>query len=231
MIEKFKHSISRLLLFFRKRALTRKKKIKFGPNSSFSRNTIFEGNNYLSSNATLIDCKIGFASYLGIESTFCNAQIGRYTSIGPYVKCIMGNHPTNTFVSTHPAFFSTRMQSGFAFVTENLFEEFAPPIEKGSPYTIEIGNDVWIGARVTIIDGVKIGDGAIIASGALVNKDVAAYAIVGGVPAKEIKKRFDEQSIEFLLQLKWWNKGFDWIKKHAPHFSNIENLKSQNFDD
>ncbi|MEL6926725.1 MAG: CatB-related O-acetyltransferase [Bacteroidota bacterium] len=69
-----------------------------------------------------------------------------------------------------------------------------------------IGNDVWIGHRATIMPGVTIGDGAIIAMGSVVTRDVPPYTIVGGNPAKEIRKRFSEAQIESLLQLKWW----DW---------------------
>ena len=69
-----------------------------------------------------------------------------------------------------------------------------------------IGNDVWIGYGATIMPGVTIGDGAIIATKSVVTKDVAPYAIVGGNPAKEIRKRFSEDKIEALLKLAWW----DW---------------------
>lgn len=68
-----------------------------------------------------------------------------------------------------------------------------------------IGNDVWIGNSATIMHGVKIGDGAIIGTNALVSKDVEPYTIVGGNPAKPIRKRFDQQTIDFLLELAWWN--------------------------
>jgi acetyltransferase-like isoleucine patch superfamily enzyme len=70
---------------------------------------------------------------------------------------------------------------------------------------IEIGNDVWIGARVIILDGVKIGTGAIIASGAIVTRDVPPYSVVGGVPAKIIKYRASENDIAFWQQSEWWN--------------------------
>ncbi len=69
-----------------------------------------------------------------------------------------------------------------------------------------IGNDVWIGANATIMPGVKVGDGAIIATNATVTKDVAPYAVVGGNPAREIKKRFSEEKIEELMEMCWW----DW---------------------
>ncbi len=68
-----------------------------------------------------------------------------------------------------------------------------------------VGNDVWIGSEAMIMPGVTIGDGAVIGSRALVTKDVAPYAIVGGNPAKLIKKRFTENEIEILLEIKWWN--------------------------
>ncbi len=75
---------------------------------------------------------------------------------------------------------------------------------------IVIGNDVWIGYEAVILSGVTIGDGAIIGARAVVTKDVAPYSIVGGVPAKEIRKRYDPQTIERLIQLKWW----DWPEKN-----------------
>lgn len=83
-----------------------------------------------------------------------------------------------------------------------------------------IGNDVWIGHDATIMPGVHIGDGAIIATKAVVTKDVAPYTIVGGNPAKPIKKRFSEAAISKLLQLKWWDWGLEKITK------NVEKLTS-----
>lgn len=78
-----------------------------------------------------------------------------------------------------------------------------------------IGNDVWIGYNATIMPGVQVGDGAIIAANATVTKDVAPYAIVGGNPAREVKKRFSETDIQALLELQWWDWDIEKITQHV----------------
>ena len=83
-----------------------------------------------------------------------------------------------------------------------------------------IGNDVWIGYDVTIMPGVKIGDGAIIGSKSVVTKDVAPYSIVGGNPAKEIRKRFTDEQINYLLDLQWWNWPVDEISAKLELLTN-----------
>ena len=84
---------------------------------------------------------------------------------------------------------------------------------------IVIGNDVWIGYEAVIMAGVHIGDGAIIAARAVVTKDVPPYTIVGGTPAKEIRKRFDAEVIQQLLLLKWWNWSTDKIRQCLPYIA------------
>lgn len=87
---------------------------------------------------------------------------------------------------------------------------------------IVIGNDVWIGYEAVILAGVTIGDGAVIGTHAVVTKDVPPYTIVGGIPAKPIKKRFPQETIDALLKIKWW----DWDKKHIAQ--QISHLQSGN---
>ena len=85
---------------------------------------------------------------------------------------------------------------------------------------IVIGNDVWIGYEATILSGVTIGDGAIIGAKAVVTKDVPAYSVVGGVPAKEIKRRFDANTIQKLQQIKWWDWPYEKIQRAIPYLKN-----------
>lgn len=85
---------------------------------------------------------------------------------------------------------------------------------------IVVGNDVWIGYEAIILSGVTIGDGAIIGTRAVVTKDVPPYTIVGGVPAKQIRKRFSEETINSLLKMKWW----DWSKEKIAE--NIKGIQS-----
>ena len=96
---------------------------------------------------------------------------------------------------------------------------------------IVIGNDVWIGYEAVIMAGVHIGNGAIIATRAVVTKDVPPYTIVGGIPAKPIRKRFTNDTIQKLEALKWWDWSYEKIKQSLPYLLNrdIENLSKQKF--
>jgi virginiamycin A acetyltransferase len=140
--------------------------------------------------------------------------IGKFCMIASGVTFIMNgaNHLTNAFTTFPFAIFG----NGW----ENAMEGKSYP-QKGN---IIIGNDVWIGYNATIMAGVTIGDGAIIATNATVIKDVAPYSIVGGNPAHEIKKRFSEDTISKLLDLKWWDWPIDKITK------NLKNLTDSKID-
>ncbi len=89
----------------------------------------------------------------------------------------------------------------------------------------KIGSDVWIGIDVTLIGGVEIGDGAVVLTKAVVTKDVPPYAIVGGVPARIIGYRYDEETIKFLQNIKWWDMSPEWLKRNANLLCDIEALK------
>lgn len=196
-----------------------KRKCSFG-RMAFINGSSFEGNNYIGVRTKFIKSSLGYSSYIGNETQLSQTDVGRFTSIGSNVKLICGTHPTEVFVSTHPAFYSPQNTFKQTFAKEKIFEEHKTINHKVGKRCI-IGNDVWICDNVLILEGVSIGDGAIIAAGSVVVKDVEPYSIIGGVPAKIIKKRFDEKTIDFLLQIKWWNKDEKWLSNNWKYFSNI----------
>ena len=196
------------------------KKCRVSFYSYLNSKTIFEGNNKICENSVVSSSYLGFASYLGANCSLGNCIIGRYCSIGSNVKLISSLHPTSIFVSTHPAFFSKAKQAGFTYVDKNLFDEHKY-VDRKKHISVIIGNDVWIGNNVTILGGIRINDGAIIATGAVVSKDVKPFEIVGGVPAKHIKFRFNSEEIFFLNKIKWWNKSENWIRENVDLFKDI----------
>jgi acetyltransferase-like isoleucine patch superfamily enzyme len=221
-------SILKKLLFhwrlFHIKFNNRNKKIIFHSNSKPDKNSYFAGHNAIGVNTILKNSFIGFGSYIGRNNEFSSIKIGKFCSIGSFIINTEGRHPVKDFVSTHPCFFSKGKAAGFTFVCDNKFKELKYSEEN---YLVTVGNDVWIGDRVTILDGVKIGDGAIIGSNALVTKDVEPYTINTGVPSKTIRKRFKEEDIILLLDLKWWDKDLSWIKDRADLFENIGHLKNK----
>ena len=128
-----------------------------------------------------------------------NVSVGRYCSIAKHVDIGLTNHPIE-WLTTNQRVYLPNCNGWCDFTGRRLH---CKVLSESDPHT-EIGNDVWIGDRAFIMAGVRIGDGAVVAAGAVVTKDVPPYAVVGGVPARIIKYRFDQPIIEKLLELKWW---------------------------
>lgn len=190
--------------------------------------TVFGGMNVIQRNTRLFNSHMGYGSYIAGNSYLNNVHIGKFCSIGSKVENSFAVHPSRDFVSTHPVFYSTKKQAGFTFVQENSFQEHKYIQEGGRSYMAVIGNDVWIGSHVLIMPGVRIGDGAILATGSVVTSDVEPYTIVGGVPAKPIRKRFSEEQIAFLQTFRWWDQSPSWLAEHAAQFQHIDHLMAAN---
>lgn len=188
----------------------------------------FEGYNKIGHGSVVLDSDIGLGSYMSwvrVQS----ARIGKYCSIGPGVRIGgLGRHPTD-WISTSPSFYSNLNQNGLSFSSSTVYEELS---------NVLVGNDVWIGARAMVLDGVTIGNGAIIAAGSVVVKDVKPYEIVGGVPAKHIRYRCSSEVICRLESLNWWDWTYDELHENSQFFrmpidigvDNLERFKNGAFE-
>ncbi|MFT4684241.1 MAG: acetyltransferase-like isoleucine patch superfamily enzyme [Flavobacteriaceae bacterium] len=168
----------------------------------FKRNSKISKSSKIYAFSRITNAVIGNYSYISYSCTINNCEIGNFCSIASGVKIGLGKHPVN-FISTSPIFYSPKNPLMHVLTKISKFSEN----EK-----VVIGNDVWIGTNVTVLDGVKIGNGAIIGANSIVTKDVKPFTIVGGVPAKFIKTRFSENSIEIIEKSKWWNLPIEFFR-------------------
>ena len=157
--------------------------------------------------------KIGRYSYIGNNSFVTDTDIGSFTSIS--TDCYIGGtaHPLD-WVSTSPVFhkWENIMKKNFAWHEFPIFNRTV------------IGNDVWIGNRVMIKAGVKIGNGAVVGMGSVVTKDIGEYEIWAGNPARFIRKRFDDETVQKLATLQWWDWSDNELSKTAEIFNSPQQL-------
>ena len=157
---------------------------------------------------------IGAHTFIGDNPDFEGVQsIGMYCAIAGDVIVGKAEHPTE-FLSVHNAFYAVGGTTSFSRERREYFERNKRLVmnakakhrtEGRADQAVVIGNDVWIGARVVMRRGVTIGDGAIVGAGSVVTRDIPPYAIAAGVPARVIKTRFSEPTVERLLRVQWWN--------------------------
>ena len=157
-------------------------------------------NCYESENVEIGDFSYG---YPDIQQYGGKLKIGKFCSFAPNVKIMLGGEHRTDWCTTYP--FNALMPE-FSYIDGH-------PFSKGD---ITIGNDVWIGSDVTILSGVTIGDGSVIAANACVTQNVEPYTIVGGIPAKPIKKRFCDEEIKRLLRIRWWDWKWEEIWQVIP---------------
>ena len=164
--------------------------------------------------AKVFDTKISAYSYVGPRSILVHTDIGKFCSIANDCSIGLAVHSL-TNISTSPIFTSKKNGTGSTWTNLNLIDEYRRTI---------LGNDVWIGTKVIIMGGVKIGNGVIIGAGSIVTKDIPDYAIAVGIPAKVIKCRFENTTIEKLSEIKWWNWKDEKLKE------NIKIFQKRNFN-
>ncbi len=142
---------------------------------------------------------VGSYSWSPLDSSI---TIGRFCSIARGLNIIGGRHPIEALTTSSVMY--DRHFSIVNFIEDEFGYVHPKNPNKQKPFSVKIGNDVWIGANVTLPRNVNIGNGAVIAANSIVTKDVLPYTIIGGNPAKLIKYRFDSETIQRLLASKWW---------------------------
>lgn len=162
---------------------------------------------------TVDGTKIGKYTYISDHTLISSADIGAFCSISSYCHIGGAAHPLN-FVSTSPVFVAGH-NAFDVNIAEHKFEAYQRTF---------IGNDVWIGTHCLIKSGIHIANGAVIGMGSVVVKDVGPYEVWAGNPARFIKKRFDDTTIEKLLGIEWWKFPDKKLKKYGKYLSSPEKL-------
>jgi acetyltransferase-like isoleucine patch superfamily enzyme len=165
--------------------------------------------------ASLQNARLGSFSYAAARALIINTDVGPFCSIAGDVVIGLAAHPTN-MVSTSPVFYDPTQPLPRFFTRERTFAETSP--------RTQIGADVWIGQSALVRAGVIIGTGAVIGAGAVVTRDVAPFAIVAGVPARQLRKRFDEETCRQLLESRWWESTPSRLESLARHFKDPDSL-------
>ncbi|MBI1354626.1 MAG: chloramphenicol acetyltransferase [Acidobacteria bacterium] len=161
----------------------------------------------------LAEMSMGDYSYIVNDSSVIYAEIGKFCSIASQVRLNPGNHPMDRAAMHH---FSYRCAS-YQLADADDAEFF----EWRRRHRVTLGHDVWIGHGATVMPGVSIGTGAAVGSGAVVTKDVAPFEIVGGVPARRIRMRFDEALAADLLALAWWDWPRELLRERLADFQRL----------
>ena len=220
-----KHFIKHLLLHIYNK-VKKHHLVKFYWSSYFSHRCEFEGKTHIGRNTDFFG-SVGYGTYIA-GNCFLSADIGRFCSIGAGCRYINATHPYKSpFATTSPYFVSANPTTYFgqhSYTSKQMMEEFLF-YDKERQIVNKIGSDVWIGIDVTLIGGVEIGDGAVVLTKAIVTKNVPPYAIVGGIPARILGYRYDDETIKFLLNIRWWDNEIEWFQENWELLCDMQKLK------
>jgi acetyltransferase-like isoleucine patch superfamily enzyme len=197
--------------------------LRMDPRVLVAADTRIEAPASLGRGTKLLGCHVGRGTYIAGRTRLDRVRFGRYCSIGQELLVAEGCHPTTGFATTHPAFFSVAGQAGFTYADRSVFDEVR---KTGGGWLADIGHDVWIGDRVTILAGVTIGTGAVVGAGAVVTKDLEPYGIYAGVPARRIGARCSGDEARELLASRWWERDPQWLAANWQEFRSIPALLS-----
>jgi phosphonate metabolism protein (transferase hexapeptide repeat family) len=161
----------------------------------------------------LLDVAMGDYSYVVNDAQITYTTTGKFCSIAAMTRINPGNHPMHRATQAH---FTYRASAYFPGESDEA--EF---FDWRKSHRVHIGHDVWIGHGAIVLPGRNIGTGAVIAAGAIVTRDVAAYTIVAGNPARPIKRRFSEQVADRLARLAWWDWDHEALRKALPDFRKL----------
>jgi acetyltransferase-like isoleucine patch superfamily enzyme len=205
-------------LLLRARLRSQGARVDFGTGARIDSGTEFAGHASLDAGARVFGSKVGRWTYFGDSALTIFADVGAFCSIAPHAIIGGGKHPTQGYVTTSPRFYSTICNPWGTFPGSMHLDSEVP--------RTFIGNDVWIGYSAVVLPGLRVGDGAVIGAGAVVTRDVEPYAIVAGVPARNLRFRFAPGDVEWLLDLRWWDWPDARLKELRPQFCNIASLRS-----
>jgi phosphonate metabolism protein (transferase hexapeptide repeat family) len=161
----------------------------------------------------LLDVTMGDYSYVVNDSQITYTTIGKFCSIAAMTRINPGNHPMHRASQAH---FTYRASAYFPSESDE-----AAFFEWRRGHRVHIGHDVWIGHGAIVLPGRGIGTGAVVAAGAVVTKDVPAYTIVAGNPARTIRRRFSEDITNRLAELAWWDWSHETLRRALPDFRNL----------
>lgn len=169
---------------------------------------------WIGPNCSISESSIGDYSYAAGDVSIIYSEVGKFCSIASHARLNPGNHPMERVTQHHMTY--RRGQYGFADHDDDAFFAWRRADR------VTLGHDVWLGHGAIILPGVTVGTGAVVAAGAVVSKDVAPYAIVGGVPARPIRERFPAEVARALMEIAWWDWPRETLEERFADFNDLE---------